>query len=211
MLSNSQKTLLAKLYFKDNNKYKEKATEWNVSIEDISTELDKERIRRNELSKSCTYKFTTSTRKYINGGYTYYMGGKPYCSATPIKKSQTENKTIIYIDGDNLSNEELDSVSMISGNKDIRVFCNNNNRCKKLKEKGIAAVYVPHNEKGDQAVDNRIKSQLGNDLKNNCYNKFVIISNDKGFDEYLNKFKNDIEFKSVKIKRYKNITDYINR
>lgn len=42
---------------------------------------------------------------------------------------------------------------------------------------------------GNQAVDNRIKSVLGNAVKSNAYEEIYVISEDTGYDDLIQKYR----------------------
>ena len=62
----------------------------------------------------------------------------------------------------------------------------------RLIEKGFPyteIIYVESSAKGDQAVDNRIKAELGNVVKCKQYEKLFVISQDNGYRHLLEKYR----------------------
>ena len=75
---------------------------------------------------------------------------------------------------------------------------------KAYKEK-FTAVKIKNIEQGDQAVDNLIKSIAGNMIKNHKYDEIVIVSEDKGYLEIIDKWKKEYNLNSKHIRLCKDI------
>ena len=70
----------------------------------------------------------------------------------------------------------------------MKIYVSQKGLYEKLQKKSMPHVTVIYVEPGDQAVDNRIKAVLGNAVKED-YNDIFVISRDKGYKEILQKYR----------------------
>lgn len=108
------------------------------------------------------------------------------------------------IDGDNHPYEAIEGIEDVSEKVDITVFAANenllNNIISKLDKKGIIEqVRTVLVEKGEQAVDNRIKTELGKEAKRHDHSKIVIVSHDQGYREKIKEWKKKWQWSDDKI------------
>ena len=119
----------------------------------------------------------------------------------PIKKSheRTEIKNLYLIDGDNHIYEAIERIGLADDTDIIKIYVSQDGLYDKLLKEKMHHVEVILVPPGDQAVDKRIKSVLGNAVKQD-YSDIFVISNDKGYQEKLQEYR-------CKYKRKKNSLD----
>ena len=97
------------------------------------------------------------------------------------------------IDGDIHVYEAIEGIVRKTDDNDrIKVFVSQLPLYKKLVGKKLPNTeifYVEAHKKGDQAVDNRIKSELGNAVKSRQYRELFVISRDKGYRNKLEEYR----------------------
>ncbi len=210
MLSESKKILLAKLKFRDIERYERKLNFWGVSESEILDYIQRENTRIESIKKDYVKKDRFMT------GYVYYMGGSPYWSSEPkdgkkiIERIERDNnrikvkdsgKTIIAIDGDNHWTEAVEGIERVSDKEDIIIYAADENVLKKIKgKKGVGdKVKTVSVKRGNQAVDNRIKTELGKVAKEHSYSKIIIISHDQGYNDIIKKWRKKWKWSGDKI------------
>lgn len=82
MLSESKKILLAKLKFRDIERYEEKLNFFGVSESEILDYIQRENTRIESMKKD-------NVKNRVMPGYVYYMGGSPYWSSEPKDGTKT--------------------------------------------------------------------------------------------------------------------------
>jgi len=216
-LSESQKIILAKLKFRNKEKYDTRLTEIGIIEEDIQEYITRERDRREGLNTK--YGGEINAPKY-NEGHVYKMGGKPYWSQTPVphqenvssyasvettkKRRQKGKKILILVDGDNHPYEALGKEKKfkeICKNAEIRIYISDKNQklIENIKKNYIDPIVVAQ---GNQAVDNRIKTHLGQEKGN--FEKIAVISHDKGYDRNIKKYNKE---KQCYMKRFETVEE----
>lgn len=185
MISQSVKTLLAKLYYRDRQAFDEKISKMGISFEDVSGEINNEAQRISSLKKIS--EMPREHISFINDAW-----------------------TLVLIDGDNLSNGEICAVDRRYHNTVMKVFVNNKRRYEELskilsKYLSIKVEYVQFENKGDQAVDNRIKTLLGQEVQKYSYQMIYIVSRDKGFDKSIEKYRKKHNWNEIKLRRCETI------
>lgn len=149
----------------------------------------------------------TVPKKTSNAGDSklFCMGGKPYCGTPPkgfmpkpsvlVQKSKKERqnmrrpKNLYLIDGDNNFKEATKRLKLADDTDDVRIFVSQEGLYRKLKGKDMPHVRVTQVDPGPQAVDNYIKSILGNEVKNERYDSIFVISKDKGYEEKIQEYR----------------------
>lgn len=194
MISQSVKTLLAKLYYRDRQAFDEKISKMGIPFEDVSGEINNEAQRISLLKK-----ISEMPREHISSG-------KHVSFINDINDAWT----LVLIDGDNLSNGEICAVDRRYHNTVMKVFVNNKRRYEELskilsKYHSIKVEYVQFENKGDQAVDNRIKTLLGQEVQNYFYQMIYIVSRDKGFDKSIEKYRKKHNWNEIKLRRCETI------
>lgn len=106
---------------------------------------------------------------------------------------KTKKRYLYLVDGDNHVYEAIEGIVRKTDDNDrIKVFVSQLPLCNKLIEKKLPNTeifYVEAHKKGDQAVDNRIKSELGNAVKSRQYRELFVISRDKGYRNKLEEYR----------------------
>ena len=158
------------------------------------------------------------------GGHFFKMGGKPYYGEPPsgylpssdvikpIKKQKPKPKTnhnspkrkprhLHLIDGDNNLKEAIQRLDLVDSTDDVRIFVSQEglyNKLIKKENRYVTVILVPP---GDQAVDNRIKAVLGNAVKSGQYDDWFVISQDKGYEPLLQKYRSMYGVKKDRLDR----------
>jgi len=91
------------------------------------------------------------------------------------------------VDGDNHVYETLDSMVRNNNQRSCIVYYSDKNLEVKLHQRydNVLKLFTIYVKPGDQAVDKRIKTDVGQILKEKAKAKVVIYSHDKGYDEYI--------------------------
>lgn len=238
MILNSKKTLLAKLYFKNIELFNKKIDLLNISVDEIILEIEKEQTRINSLKKigekSVRKSLSLSDHTFYINGSPYYSAEpispnkknipsnqqkqgakKKTVSTTPKNKTsgnvkkKTKSKTI-FIDGDNHIDEGQKGIECTS--KDIKIIAvfsqggaKNKFDKKYVHKPNVSSKLV---EPGSQAVDNKIKTEVGSLLKKGNQD-IGIVSQDKGFAEFVRRKRN--KKLDNYISTYKSVKGYLNR
>ncbi len=142
----------------------------------------------------------------------YWMGGKPYVGERPSgflpkgnyatednNMEQDDGYTLYLVDGDNHLYEALCDLKDVSFKRRIVVFISQSGLEKKLKDKYKERVDIVYVEPGNQAVDNRIKSTLGQDVRNKKYDRIFVISHDGGYKEIIKKYRKQYKLSSEQL------------
>ncbi len=143
---------------------------------------------------------------------TYFMGGKPYygkppagslpkntitsdrslssnqeCSKKEIAHVQNHEGILYLVDGDNHIYEALSGIKSIGKKDSVQVYMTQDGLSKKLDRKYGDKIKVKEIRQGNQAVDNVIKSILGNEAVQSKYSEVVVLSHDKGYRDQIKK------------------------
>ncbi len=200
-LTESRKKLLAKLYFKDSAKYKEKLNEFVVQESEISDYIDREIHRKEDIAevdkKTVGNNSKDKNDSSIGQSFVYRIGGKPYQGTIQeaSKNSTNQIEVCILVDGDNNPFQNLGGVQNIVGDSqyDVRIYVSREELVSKYKsEVPFSVVFV---SPGNQAVDNRINSEVKKIVKEKKYKKIAIISQDNGYLTTIKKLKNRYHLK----------------
>ena len=109
---------------------------------------------------------------------------------TQRKKAETKHgKNLYFVDGDNHVYQDLIGYDKADKSDEIRVYVSQDGLYQKLKSAQLPHVRVYMVNAGDQAVDRRIIKELEDSLQSDKYEKRFIISQDKGYDDYLNRLR----------------------
>lgn len=180
-LSDSQKTLLAKLKYRDPERYKSKLDAIGLQEKDIQEYIECENDRKKSIDSIKT-SVSPEHKASDNNGYTYYRGGKAYWSPTP--------KIYIMIDGDNNAFRNMEGYDDASKNPDVKIqiFVANEGLSEKYRIRyKINPILV---KPGWQAVDTRINKEVKKMVTSKAYNKFYIISKDQGYNTTIDILQN---------------------
>lgn len=160
----------------------------------------------------------------------FYMGGKPYVgeppagfmptpkkeeihSATKIvhaKKQRTEQYSGEYylVDGDNHIYEALNGINSLSQCDMVMVYVTQDGLRDNLYDKYGDKIRVVMVKPGDQAVDNQIRTILGNAVNSNReYKKIHIISHDKGYIDIIERYRKKYNLKNNELDLRKSISN----
>ena len=96
---------------------------------------------------------------------------------------------LYLVDGDNHINSAIKRIKMADETDDVRIFVSQEGLYPKLVKKNNPHVKIIRVKPGNQAVDNRIKSVLGNAVKSNAYEEIYVISEDTGYDDLIQKYR----------------------
>ncbi len=164
----------------------------------------------------------------INRGHSkrcdfFTMGGKPYQGQRPSgflpaselpcdvsgqgNEPPSQPKTshcygVLYlIDGDNHVDASLTGIaSHVKRDDKVTVYATQDKLCDRLKSQTWYELI--HVNPGKQAVDNRIKSELGNIMKRQKqFKEIQILSHDKGFDGIIKKYRKEFKLSDDELKR----------
>ena len=217
ILSESKKILLAKLKFRDTRKYKEKLSLFEISESELVDYIQKEeaRIKSIEPIKVAPKKDNTMS------GYVYYMGNSPYWSyEVPLLKVSSNNsarnntkarkKILIMVDGDNHPYTALKGWENVLYKADVTIYVANEYLQKRIDEKVRGQIPTTLVKNGPQAVDNRIKTELGKEAKKHAYSKLVIVSHGQGYREKIKEWKQKAGWSDDKIILCKYISNALN-
>lgn len=154
--------------------------------------------------------YTNTTLPSKNVGERSHNQYKCIPSATK-HLSKSEGRTTILIDGDNHLGEAIRGIEH-STNKTIEAYFSQPGAKEKFdrKYKNKQNVKSKLISPGNQAVDNVIKSRTGQLLKEKNQN-IKIISQDKGFQRYINKKKEKSELNGNKVCVCKNVDEALTK
>ena len=109
---------------------------------------------------------------------------------------------IYLVDGDNVITEVLRH--SFDPRAKVSIYVTNENLYEKVRLYSYKAkvIKVP---KGDQAVDNRIKSYLGRVVNAGYNGRIIIVSKDKGYDELIKKYRKRYNLRNNKLCRISSI------
>ena len=149
-----------------------------------SYEVYKEDVKRNEEA------IRAQAEKERRARALFASSVKPQKKRSVSKPIQKPVKMNLYlIDGDNHITTAIERIALVSDETDIiRIFVSQSGLFEKLRKKQLPHSQVILVPPGNQAVDNRIKAELGNVVKQNYGNIFVI-SHDKGYDDLIQKYR----------------------
>lgn len=163
----------------------------------------------------------------------FYMGGKPYIGVPPAgfmpkpekKEIPTNKKTVhiekqkseqyfgkIYlVDGDNHPYEALEGIDSLSERDTVMVYVTQEGLKDKLEAEYGDRLSVVMVKSGDQAVDKRIKTDLGNAVHSDKkYKAIYIISHDNGFKDIIERYREKYNLKQNELDLRKSIKCTIN-
>ena len=204
ILSESKKILLAKLKFRDTEKYKEKLSLLEISESELKDYIQKEDARRKSIESIKTFaQKDNSLQKY-----THRTESSPYRNYQPPTSKAISNRSLgkvikdrkkayIMVDGDNHPYEAIVGIENIIGEAIVNIFAADKNLLdkisksikEKLGSKSRKQVHTFLVKKGAQAVDNKIYANLEKEAKRHVYSKIVIVSHDQGYIEKIKKCK----------------------
>ena len=102
-----------------------------------------------------------------------------------VQRKKIDHKVLVMVDGDNDPYNSMEGIKK-KKNVVIKSYVNNENLRDNIKRKtGIESKVV---KKTPQSVDNRIIGVIGNEVSGNEYDKIYILSHDKGYDSYIDKW-----------------------
>ncbi len=176
-------------------------------ISKVKEDLIKVRERQNVLWRTpvsfgaITPKTVQTTKKETRKKTEYKVN-----NSTHKKASKADDKGTTYlVDGDNHI-EMIKGINNLRKKDDMRIYVSQEGLYDKLTEKvtnpRVDVIYVPSREKGDQAVDNRIKTDLGH-LVTESDKKIQLISHDKGYDKNIKKYIDKTDRTSATLSRKK--------
>lgn len=205
MVFSSRKTLLAKLKYNNPQKYEEYLKKWNIAEKDLYLEIEREADRLRALAK---IRRLIPTKESIHSIPNEYKKSIIDANKARGRKKQTESNhgkrkcSLILVDGDNISNAELIQLNYAK-NSNVKLFLSKEEQIENIKEQVSNDIIKV--TPGDQAVDNRIKSELGQLVKNNIYESICIVSHDRGYDELLQQYRSSYGMKKKKLQRVEDI------
>lgn len=153
-----------------------------VSESELVDYIQRENLRIKSITKSIPKKDNIGAGHAHNSNVFLFRISKPVAHRKVTKKPLKNLKKIVLIDGDNHPYEAIEGIDKMSGKADIFIFATNEILLKRIRQKsgerGNKEVHTIYVERGDQAVDNRIKARAGTEAKNHNYSKIVIVSHD---------------------------------
>ncbi len=187
--SDSQKTLLAKLYYQNSPRYRQKLDELGIPEEVIFDSIQTELKRIRSLKEIKEANYSTNTKP--SGNKKTNKSRKDDSSDSRKKENRNNEfyRILILVDGDNHPKKNMNGYHNVKNRRDtkIEIFAADRNLCEKYsKEFNVTPIMVPP---GDQAVDNRIKALVGDKAQKHEYDKIVIISQDKGYQHKIKEWK----------------------
>ena len=200
-IKESQKVSLAKLYCTDSVRYQEKLNELGIQESDISDYIDREIHRKEDIAevdkKTVGNNSKDKNDSSIGQFFVYRMGGSPYQGTIPKTSRKSTNQIEVYIlvDGDNYPLQNLSGVQNIVGESkyEVTIYVSRDDLASKYKsEVPFSVEFV---SPGNQAVDNRINSEVKKIVKEKKYKKIAIISQDNGYLTTIKKLKNRYHLK----------------
>ena len=155
----------------------------------------------------------------------FFMGGKPYVGEPPTGfmpiTEKEANNTIVYsdkkksehysgeyylVDGDNHPYEALEGINSLSKYDTVTVFVTQEGLRDNLYAKYGNRISVVMVSPCDQAVDNQIKTILGNAVnRNRKYKKIHIISHDRGYEDIIERYRKKYNLKNNELDLQKSI------
>lgn len=135
--------------------------------------------------------YGTSVQKQLRTDKTKLPKIKKLERENRSKKTRAEREETIFIDGDNHITEGQKGIERLPKNKKVQAVFSQDGAQRKFDMKygerpNVSSVLV---KPGDQAVDNRIKSDVGQLLKKGNQD-ITIVSQDKGFEKYRDRKNN---------------------
>ena len=148
----------------------------------------------------------------------FYMGGKPYVDkpSAGYMSSSSSNSTVCdtkikskdekmesscgdcyLVDGDNHVYQAFNGIGLLSEEDEVIVYVTQDGLRDKLQRMYGNKINVIPVKSGSQAVDNRIKTYLGNAIKDHRkYEKIHIVSHDKGYREIIKRYRKKYNLKA---------------
>ena len=122
-------------------------------------------------------------------------------------KIMKEYKRLFLIDGDSFIYKALNGIQKLSAGDKVLIFVSTEGLRRRLKLKGYirSNVGVIMVQPGPEAVDNRIKSFLGNTINREERGRIFIISHDHGYYELINKYRGKYGISIVALEQKKSI------
>ena len=139
-----------------------------------------------DKSACSSYNPVIDTNKRVTSNKPRVEPPKPIPKKIETKFKETE--TTIFLDGDNHINEGEQGIELTLERESVRAFFCQDGAKSKFDEKYKNKTNVSSKlvEPGPQAVDNRIKAEVGNLLRKGNQN-IGIVSHDKDYDDYIEK------------------------
>ncbi len=161
-------------------------------------------------------------------GRLFFMGGKAYVGEppagfmpTPEKEEILTNKRDVHVekqtskeysgdyylvDGDNHPYEALHGIDSISKFDMVKVYVTQEGLKENLCDKYGDRISIEMVKPGDQAVDNQIKTILGNAVNSDRkYKKIHIISHDNGYVDIIERYRKKYKLKNNELDLRKSI------
>ena len=101
-----------------------------------------------------------------------------------------QNGRLFLVDGDNHIYEGLSGVMNTRKEDTVQVYVSQGGLVRKLRKKYGNRINIKKVRSGDQAVDNVIKSRLGNEAGRKDFSEVVVLSHDKGYKRQIDKARN---------------------
>lgn len=129
---------------------------------------------------------TKKAKKAISKAYTALNSGE--CANDKDASAILDVNSLYLVDGDNDVYNGLAGIAKNNFSGQVTVFVTQeglkNNLIKKYKD----LIDIVKVKQGKDSVDNRIKSVLGQKVKEGNYKKIFVISHDKGYKELIEKY-----------------------
>ena len=196
-ITDSQKKVLAKLKYRDPDKYAERLASLRINESEIQEYITKEASRIATVDRI--------KKAVFNIPVTIYKKPSSYYPKRFVSNKPSPKKIYLLIDGDNHAIKNMDGYEKAKKmpNVDILVLVANDTLAYRYQNE--FGVDVKKVSPGNQAVDNGIMSIAGNKLKNQEYDKLVIISGDKDYQRNIKKWTQKYRLQQGQIQQCKNI------
>ena len=150
------------------------------------------RKRREEIRRSIMQRlYSSASDRTVSMEKTTPVTLKKDSSCENKRVCTEEPKNLYLIDGDNNIKEATERFELADDTDIIKIFVSQKGLYNKLLKKNYphtSVIFVESKQAGDQAVDNRIKAELGNAVKQK-YGDIFVISRDKGYEKLLQKYR----------------------
>ncbi len=203
-ISDSKKTLMAKLFFLDPDRYEKMIVQSNISLDEIWPYIEREQNRRQSLqdvrlrAKQIFPSRSLSPEPQRNN---------TSAKTNPSPRTGSRHKICILVDGDNHPFDNMIGFEKVRNRSDvsITIFVADDGLKRKYENRYGSYVEIQMVPAGDQAVDNRIKSIAGNKARSREFKRIAIVSRDKGYGERIQHWKLEYELGDNKIKLCHNV------
>ncbi len=200
-ISDSKKTLMAKLFFLDPGRYETMVAQSGILPDEMRPYIEREQNRLQSLQDA-----------RLRAKQIYPARSLPpepqrkkasTTKANPSPKTGSKHKIIILVDGDNNPFANMKGFEKVRKRDDvmINIFVADDGLKQKYVNRYGSCAGIQLVPAGDQAVDNRIKSIAGDKARSHEYSKIVIVSQDKGYQERIRawKMKNGLGNNKIKL------------